>query len=504
MKRRSWRAALLPALLGLLLLAGCGAAPAADNSAQTAAAQASYEAGDYRQSLESWLQAVELVPRDMTARLGAIRCQLALGSYTAAARDLELAAAIDPAEPALGELYLELGRAAGDAALARRGVELAQAGGDTALLETLPPAPELTLESGSYTGPQRVAIRGSGTIYYTLNHENGVLVAEDLPYAAPLPVTSGHTVLTAWCVRDGVPGPSVTAVYDCVASPAAVSFTDPVLERMVRAALGKGGGTLSEADCERVTSLSSASLYTPTGPQTTGSVPQLTTLADLDKLPNLTELALYDQPVPAGMEALAGCPFLQTLTLARCGLSDWSFVRCIPGVRTLNVPGNAFTDLAPLAGLPCLQTLDVRGSEVTAAACAPLTGLQTLTISGAQLPEAVPLAGLPALRTLNVEGWDGADLAGLASVPALEALTIRSAPGDTALTTAPLEDIGFLAGMPQLTRLYLAGVADPEQLAVLQDLDGLRSLTLYDSPARLDAAAMQALRAALPHCRIVE
>lgn len=500
MKRKAW----LPALLALLILAGCGhTAPAADNSAQTAAAQASYEAGNYRQSLESWLQAVELVPRDLTARLGAIRCQLALGSYAAAAQDLALAEAIDPAEPALSELYLELGRAAGDSALARRGVELAQAAGNNAVLEQLPPAPELSLESGSYTRPQRVAIRGSGTVHYTLSRQDGALVAEDLPYVAPLPVTDGHTVLTAWCVRDGIPGPAVTAVYDCACTPAAVAFTDPVLERMVRAALGRNSGTLTEADCERVTALSSAILYTPDGPQTVGDVPQLTTLADLDKLPNLTALALYDQPLPAGLEALAGCPCLQSLTLARCGLTDLDFTRYTPGIQTLCVPGNALTDLAPLASLPRLHTLDVRGSELTAADCVSLTGLQTLVLAGGQLPEAAPLAGLPALRVLTVEGWTGADLAGLAAVPALEALTVRSAPGDTALTAPPLEELGFLAAMPQLTRLYLAGVSDAEQLAALQALDGLRTLVLYDSPARLDADAMAALRAALPHCTIV-
>ena len=114
---------------------------------------------------------------------------------------------------------------------------------------------------------------------------------------------------------------------------------------------------------------------------------------------------------------LAGLTALQTLNVSRTQVADLAPLAGLTALQTLDVSGTQVTDLAPLAGLTALQTLDVSGTQVTdLAPLAGLTALQTLDVSGTQVTDLAPLAGLTALQTLDVSGTQVTDLSPLRSL----------------------------------------------------------------------------------------
>src|SRR5438309_422804 len=75
------------------------------------------------------------------------------------------------------------------------------------------------------------------------------------------------------------------------------------------------------------------------------------------------------------------------------------------------------SDLAALAGLSALRSLDVSFTEVSELApLARLSALQSLRVSGTQVSDLAPLAGLSALETLHVSSTQVSDLAPLADL----------------------------------------------------------------------------------------
>ena len=90
-------------------------------------------------------------------------------------------------------------------------------------------------------------------------------------------------------------------------------------------------------------------------------------------------------------------------------------------------PNKRLRDLAPLARLAALQSLDVGGTQVSdLAPLARLAALQSLDISGTQVSDLAPLAGLTALQSLAVGGTQVSDLAPLARLTALQSLNLIS------------------------------------------------------------------------------
>ena len=124
-----------------------------------------------------------------------------------------------------------------------------------------------------------------------------------------------------------------------------------------------------------------------------------------------------------------------------------------PGVRRLDLSGNALTDIAALA---------------------PLATLQSLDLSDNALVDLAPLRGLTALRRLDLGGNDIAALWPLAELPHLEVLLL-----DGNRVTA----LGALTHMTGLEHLDLAGNAVAD-LSPLADLSSLRRLDLGRNPAR--------------------
>ncbi len=128
----------------------------------------------------------------------------------------------------------------------------------------------------------------------------------------------------------------------------------------------------------------------------------------------------------------------------------------------LTVNRGITTDLAPLAGLTKLTSIQMRG---TITDLSPLAGLTLLTdlelnISTSDLS---PLSGLTSLTTLKLSG-PISDISALASLTSLTTLEL----------SGPISDISALASLNSLTKLYLY----PEHS--FSDLSPMASLTSLD------------------------
>ena len=150
------------------------------------------------------------------------------------------------------------------------------------------------------------------------------------------------------------------------------------------------------------------------------------------------------------------------------------WLRDCTALQLFTSPSTILSDLRPLAGLERLTALTISCCQaiVDLAPLGTLTGLETLDLSHCEIiPTLAPLAGLPSLRTLNLSGLSTiVDLAPLATLPCLETLDLSYC--EALPTLAPL------AGLPSLRTLSLRTCID------------------------LPRAEVDALRAALPDCRI--
>ena len=82
------------------------------------------------------------------------------------------------------------------------------------------------------------------------------------------------------------------------------------------------------------------------------------------------------------------------------------------------------SDLAPLKGLPALQSLDCSSTQVSdLAPLKGLTALQSLNCSDTQVSDLAPLKGLTALQSLDCSDTQVSDLSPLIGLAKLEELT---------------------------------------------------------------------------------
>lgn len=195
----------------------------------------------------------------------------------------------------------------------------------------------------------------------------------------------------------------------------------------------------------------------------------------------LGDLALRELPA-----SLGDLPHLKRLLFGRHRLTEAGELEWVGGREA-----PAFTDLAPLAGLQALQSLDLDGC-VGVTDIAPLTQLQTLQSldlsSCEKISDLAPLARLQTLQSLDLSFCTGfADLAPLAQIQVLKNLYLIGCIGVT--------DIAPLAQMQALQNLkltYCTGVTDVAPLAQIQTL---RNLELINCTGVIDVASLAQLPA---------
>lgn len=231
-----------------------------------------------------------------------------------------------------------------------------------------------------------------------------------------------------------------------------ITFESPQIEHAVREQLGLDDKTpLTQDYLDRVTSLylfgnqtfqywsdaTNNSIYHRDFGQGT-----LQSLADIQKLRNLTELAVCDQNI-SDLSALKGL-HLSRLALTGNQITDLSVLATIPQLRELFVGNNPLTQIDVLQNLPNLEVVDLSNTKVYD--LSPLNKKMTaLYLNNTPIFDYSPLLGMASLQTLFFSSPDKDDLAVLSQLTGLTSLEI----------TNEMTSIEPLLPLKNLTRLAL-------------------------------------------------
>ncbi|MBU8544711.1 MULTISPECIES: leucine-rich repeat domain-containing protein [Roseomonadaceae] len=223
--------------------------------------------------------------------------------------------------------------------------------------------------------------------------------------------------------------------------------------------------------------------------------------------PRITEARLGSRRDVVDLAPLARLTALQSLDLSGTRVADLAPLANLSALQSLDLRGTRVADLVPLSSLTALQSLDLYSTQV--ADLAPLyslTALQSLNLSSTQVADLAPLSSLTALQSLNLWSTKVADLTPLASLTALQSLELsRTEVADlaplsslTALQSLELShtQVADLAPLSSLTALQSLNLSTTKvaDLAPLSSLTALQSLNLWSTQVA-DLAPLASLTA---------
>ena len=148
--------------------------------------------------------------------------------------------------------------------------------------------------------------------------------------------------------------------------------------------------------------------------------------------PLIRELRFFGEPL-SDLAPLAGLTALTSLDLSFTRIADLAPLARLTALTSLNLWNTQIADIAPLAGLTALTSLGLSHTQI--ADIAPLAGLTALTslyLGGTQIADIAPLAGLTALTSLDLRDTKIADIAPLAGLGRLSELLVDD-PGQSGL-----------------------------------------------------------------------
>jgi len=186
-----------------------------------------------------------------------------------------------------------------------------------------------------------------------------------------------------------------TPSFVATAIPTVVTFADPVLEAMIRGAMGKTEGDITLAEAQTVTSMNLNN-------ELQRYISKETLINDLSGLENFTNL--------------------ETLDLSNHAVTDISPLQGLIKLNALSLAGNPVADVSPLAGLTNLKLLILSGSQAQDySALANLVNLEVLLLDNSAITDLSPLATLTNLRQLYLAKTSVEDLSPLETIyPGLE------------------------------------------------------------------------------------
>lgn len=195
-----------------------------------------------------------------------------------------------------------------------------------------------------------------------------------------------------------------------------IVFSDPVLEEMIRAQMGKPDGDISVSDALTVTSLE----LTMDG--TDWSNPRIKDLDALKYFTNLTYLgmswALYNDGKEVDLSPLSGLVKLECLLLGCDSIRDISPLSSLVNLKSLWIWGNhSITDISAVASMTQLSDLWIKGNYIQD--LSPLANLKELTrlcMEDNLVSDISPLAGLPKLTELTLSDNPITDYSPIASI----------------------------------------------------------------------------------------
>lgn len=168
---------------------------------------------------------------------------------------------------------------------------------------------------------------------------------------------------------------------------------------------------------------------------------------------------------------LAGLVDLQSLDISGTQVSDLTPLAGLVNLRSLNITDTLVSDLTPLASLVRLRTLVISGPPPASDPVAhnwPFEGrLEPIVISGTPVNDLTPLAGLLSLETLDISGTQVRDLTPLAGLVNLQSLDISG---------TQVNDLAPLTGLVRLETLDVSRT-QVSNLSPVSSLVSLRQFT---------------------------
>ena len=210
--------------------------------------------------------------------------------------------------------------------------------------------------------------------------------------------------------------------FDAILPTDPIVFSDPVLEKRVRAAMNKPDGDITAAEALEVTVLSLGNEWQESIPADT----QITDISSLKYFAKLGKLELFFH-----------------------NITDISVLSYMPELFILDLNGNVdIHDISPLSNLSNMKMLNLSGLRCEdMSPLASLSRLEWLSISYTFVKDIGPLAGLTSLMALYMENVIVNDFTPISKLKKLTTLYIPSASDEkSAPDLSPLKDI-----YPQLT-----------------------------------------------------
>ena len=502
-------------VIGLLLISlpGCGQEAGSnhvyeDVSQAVAEADGLYAAGDYGSGLAAYLDAMNVDPKDTAARLGAGRCQIALGNMSMAQTDLSMLMKLDPQIEEIYDLYAQISVALGDLSIASNAVSMAKTYGVDSFLERVPDPPIFSAEAGTYQDKLEIALTcddPEAEIYYDFYGDSNSRKRQ--LYSTPILLLSGSIHINAYTLKDGLPSQMASNDYQVDYAGEEIAFRDPYMEQMIRGAMDKKEEPVTDLDCWNLTylSLDIWNVLSDLEYEKYKDV-RIATMEDLRYMPNLQGLDVYgSEEVLWNADALSECVNMRRLSFRYAGLKDLNFAGSMSGLENLDVYGNEISDILILVDCPMLNQLDIRDNPVTAGLEEVLKAgkIEYLSMEDSQLADYSVLAQCSKLRSLNIQGWDEIDRQAISRLDWLENLSIHVDWNDQVdRDSLELADLSFVSGLKRLQSLQLEGIRDAKELQNIYGLKQLSYLYLYNCKVTEDVDAMRELMEALPNCEI--
>lgn len=196
-----------------------------------------------------------------------------------------------------------------------------------------------------------------------------------------------------------------------------VVFADPLLEAMVREAIGKPEGDITIEEASTVTELSLDIDYQQDPAEGT----QIRDISGLENFTSLESLGLHFHAI-SDISPLAGLTKLNSLSLGGNPVEDIEPLSGLTNLGWLTLLGCQAQDYTPLSNLTDLGGLLMEYSTISdVSMLSGLTQLWRLGLSNTQVSDVSPLAGLTNLRQLQLAGCPITDYSPLAGIyPNLE------------------------------------------------------------------------------------
>ena len=201
-------------------------------------------------------------------------------------------------------------------------------------------------------------------------------------------------LLTIGLVACGTPATTITPTIEASQAPAIVAFADPVLEEIVRGAMGKPVGDITVAEAQAITRMDFSNAWSQ-------YLPQDTLIHDL-----------------SGLEAFTN---LESLDLSDQAITDISVIQGLTKLTYLSLANNPVSDISPLDELTNLKVLILSNCQAQDYnALASLFNLQILLLDNSTIADLTPLSDLTNLNTLYLANAPAEDLSPLENIyPAL-------------------------------------------------------------------------------------